>query len=171
MKVDDFTPEELTQLYQTLAMGALKFYLLRVDPKKRMTFNPEESIDFHGYTGPFVQYSYARIQSVLRKAGEHAMQETPTAAYVLQPAERKLALLLLQFQSVKLQAATEHNPSVVASYAYQLARQFNSFYAAHSILQAESEEARQQRLLLSSKAAATIKQALALLGIGVPARM
>jgi arginyl-tRNA synthetase len=168
-KVKDFTPEELSQLYKTLGIGALKFYLLRVDPKKRMVFNPEESIDFHGFTGPFVQYTYARIQSVLRKAG---LPDTSNiSSYDLLSLEKALIVSLEQFAAVIEQAAIEMNPSAVALYVYNLTKTFNSFYTEHKIANAESEEKKHLRLAISQMTGYTIKQAMQLLGIDVPGRM
>jgi arginyl-tRNA synthetase len=168
-KVKDFTGEELKELYDTLALGALKFFLLRVDPKKKMIFNPEESIDFHGFTGPFVQYTYARIKSVLRKA-----QGISSKAYVpgaLLKLEKELILLLEQFPSVLEQAVAEHNPSVIALYVFNLAKAFNTFYTEHSVMNAESEEKKQLRLQLCEMTANVIALGMGLLGIKVPERM
>lgn len=137
-KVEGFSQEELHQLYHTLGMGALKFYLLRVDPKKRMVFNPEESIDFHGFTGPFIQYTYARIQSVLKKAGWERGEVRLPSDLKLLPLEKKLLLLMEQFPEILQTACQEMNPGHVANYAYTLAKTFNSFYAAHSIANAET---------------------------------
>ncbi|MES2649431.1 MAG: arginine--tRNA ligase [Bacteroidota bacterium] len=168
-KVKDFTPEELKQLYHTLGMGALKFYLLRVDPKKRMVFNPEESIDFHGFTGPFVQYTYARIQSVLRKFGAPDLQKIVDEN--LLPLEKSLVVSLEQFGTVINQSAFDMNPSGIALYVYDLAKTFNSFYTEHSIGNAENEEKKQLRLAISQLTGYTIKNAMQLLGISVPGRM
>ena len=140
-KVKDFTEQELKDLYETLGMGAMKFYLLRVDPKKRMIFNPEESIDFHGFTGPFIQYTYARIQSILRKVGDKPAANNPTPAMSqLLPLERQLIIFLEKYENTITQAGEEFNPSVIANYAFHLAKTFNSFYTEHSVTNAESEE-------------------------------
>ncbi|MBL7731130.1 MAG: arginine--tRNA ligase, partial [Chitinophagaceae bacterium] len=145
-KVKDFTPEELKTLYDTLAIGALKFFLLRVDPKKRMIFNPEESIDFHGFTGPFVQYTHARIKAILRKqAAGNELRVTGG----LMKAEKSLIVLLEQYPVILEQAVMEHNPSVIAIYVFNLAKSFNTFYAELSVLNAETEEKKQLRLMLS----------------------
>jgi arginyl-tRNA synthetase len=168
-KVKDFTQEELTTLYTTIGLGALKFFLLRVEPKKKMIFNPEESIDFHGFTGPFVQYTHARIKSILRKEAvsstEFNVQSTLT------PLEKKLMIILEQFGNVIDKAANEHNPSEVAIYVFEVAKIFNSFYAEHSITNAETEEKKQLRLQLASMTATVIKSGMQLLGIDVPERM
>lgn len=166
-KVSGFAEAELTELYETIALGALKFFLLRVDPKKRMVFNPEESIDFHGFTGPFIQYTHARIKSILRS------EEISPAEYMgeLLPLEKELIFLLEQFNVTIQQAATEFNPSLIAIYTFNLAKLFSSFYAAHSVRNAENEEKKQLRLKISALTANTIAQAMHLLGIRVPERM
>lgn len=167
-KVKDFTEDELTVLYETLGLGALKFFLMRVDPKKKMIFNPEESIDFHGFTGPFIQYTHARIRSILRKAGE-----IPTASIAtsLLPLEKELIVSLEQYGSQIQQAAVDHNPSVIAIYIYNLAKTYNSFYTEHSVTNAESEEKKSLRLQLSLFTANVIKSGMRLLGVNVPERM
>lgn len=170
-KVDGFDAAELQQLYHTLGMGALKFYLLRVDPKKRMVFNPEESIDFHGFTGPFVQYTYARIQSVLKKAGYIGKTEKNHFGDSLLPLELEQIKLLEQFPGMVQQACTDMSPAIIANYAYAVARQFNSFYAEHSIAKAETEEKKHLRLAISHLTGIVVKNAMALLGIAVPERM
>lgn len=167
-KVSGFAKEELNELYETIALGALKFFLLRVDPKKRMVFNPEESIDFHGFTGPFIQYTHARIKSVLRT---EQINQTEKHEVELLPLERELLFMLEQFNTTVQQAAAEFNPSLIAIYAFNLSKLFNSFYATHSIRNAETEEKKQLRLKISSIAAGTISRAMALLGIKVPERM
>jgi arginyl-tRNA synthetase len=167
-KITGFSADELTDLYNTIGLGALKFFLLRVDPKKRMVFNPEESIDFHGFTGPFVQYTYARIKSILRRQRADAAFTNQSP---LLKAERELVILLEQYTSVLMQAAGEHNPSVLAVYVFTLARNYNSFYAEHSVMNAESEDKKQLRLQLSEMAANVIAQCMQLLGVNVPERM
>jgi arginyl-tRNA synthetase len=171
-KVKDFSKEELKELYETLGMGAMKFYLLRVDPKKRMIFNPEESIDFHGFTGPFVQYTYARIQSILRKVGKEN-PDRPADLYStkLLPLERQLIILLEKYSNIISDAAEEMNPSIIANYAFNLAKLFNSFYVEHSVSNAESEEKKNLRLTISVMTATVIKSAMQLLGIKVPDKM
>lgn len=167
-KVKDFTPEELVHLYRTIGLGAMKFYLLRVDPKKKMIFNPEESIDFHGFTGPFVQYTYARIKSILRKLGFDA---TKTVSTTLLKSEKDILLAAEQFPSVILEAGKELDPSKVAIYIFNLARTFNSFYTELSIANAESEEKKQLRLQLAMLTANILKKGMQQLGIDVPERM
>ena len=171
-KVKDFSKEELQELYETLGMGAMKFYLLRVDPKKRMIFNPEESIDFHGFTGPFVQYTYARIQSILRKTGkQNEEKEIHLSNLKLLPLERQLIILLEKYTNVVSDAAEEMNPSIIANYVFNLAKLFNSFYAEHSVSNAENEEKKNLRLTISIMTATVIKSAMQLLGIKVPDKM
>jgi arginyl-tRNA synthetase len=167
-KVKDFTAEELEKLYTTIGLGALKFFLLRVEPKKKMIFNPQESIDFHGFTGPFVQYTHARIKSILRK---EAISNEQWAMGNLLPLEKQLLVQLEQYGNVLEKAANEHNPSEIAIYVFELAKTFNSFYAEHSIANAETEEKKQLRLMLCSFTATLIKSGMQLLGIEVPERM
>jgi arginyl-tRNA synthetase len=167
-KVKDFAEEELKELYDTIALGALKFFLLRVDPKKRMVFNPEESIDFHGFTGPFVQYTHARIKSILRKQAASGEQRVANSLLKL---EKELIILLEQYPTIIEQACIEHNPSVIAIYVFNLAKSFNTFYTEHSVMNAESEEKKQLRLQLSEMTANVIASGMGLMGIKVPERM
>ena len=171
-KVDGFTEAELSELYDTIALGATKFYLLRVDPKKTMVFNPEESIDFHGFTGPFIQYTYARIRSILRKAGVTAETTLQVDANTgLEKLEKEIIVQHEQYPSIIQQAGEEQNPSVLATYLFQLAKTFNSFYSAHSIAHAESEAKKALRLQLALATAQVIRHGMQLLGIRVPERM
>ncbi|MES1214990.1 MAG: arginine--tRNA ligase, partial [Bacteroidota bacterium] len=175
-KIKDFDPEELSFLYDTIGLGALKFFLLRVDPKKRMVFNPEESVDFHGFTGPFIQYTHARIRSILRKepaspAGRQGAKDKSQETTGLLKLEKDLIISLEQFPVIIEQASVEHNPSVIAIYAFNLAKSFNTFYTEHSVINAESEEKKQLRLKLSEMTANVIASATGLLGIRVPERM
>lgn len=167
-KVKDFSHEELETLYQQLALGALKFFLLRVDPKKKMIFNPEESIDFQGFTGPFIQYTHARISSILRK-------EKPSLDGIvgnsLLKEEKELLVLLEQYPAIVEQAVSEHNPSVLAIYAFAVAKTFNSFYTTLSIMNAESGEKKQLRLRIAATTAQVIRSSMSQLGIQVPERM
>ncbi|MBN8675732.1 MAG: arginine--tRNA ligase [Chitinophagales bacterium] len=168
-KVKDFTEAELKELYDTIALGALKFFLLRVDPKKKMIFNPEESIDFHGFTGPFVQYTHARIKSILRK--QKATDGTRATDHSLLKLEKDLIVSLEQYPTIIDQAAAEHNPSLLAIYAFNLAKSFNTFYTEHSVMNAETEEKKQLRLQIAAMTANVIASAMSLLGIKVPERM
>jgi arginyl-tRNA synthetase len=168
-KVKDFTEAELTELYETIGLGALKFFLLRVDPKKKMIFNPEESIDFHGFTGPFVQYTHARIKSILRKSNEKISGNL--LAKDLLPLEKALLIQLEQFPGVIDEASQQLDPSKIAIYVFNLSKTFNSFYTEHSISNAESAAKKQLRLQVAHLTAQVIKTSMGLLGIQVPERM
>ena len=168
-KVKDFNENELESLYDTIGIGALKFFLLRVDPKKKMIFNPAESIDFHGFTGPFIQYTHARIKSVLRKSEIDVSLNTFNLA--LHPSEKELLLLAEQFEQILKQAADSLDPSTIAIYLFQLAQSFNSFYASLSIVNAENEEKKQLRLKIASLVATILSSGMLLLGINVPEKM
>ncbi|MGZ5221284.1 MAG: arginine--tRNA ligase, partial [Chitinophagaceae bacterium] len=168
-KVKDFNPGELNELYDTIAIGALKFFLLRVDPKKRMLFNPDESIDFHGFTGPFVQYTHARIKSILRK--EQGTRDKSQGTAGLLPKEKELIVLLEQYPTIIEQALQEHNPSLLAIYSFNVAKTFNTFYTELSVMNAESDEKKQLRLQMSELTANVIASAMGLMGIRVPERM
>lgn len=166
-KVKDFTEDELNELYSMIGLGALKFFLLRVDPKKKMVFNPEESIDIHGYTGPFVQYTHARTKSILRK-------ESPTHGVItgeLLAAEKKVLVELEKYPDILEQAAVELNPSVIANYVFRLSQLFNSFISELRVLNAESEEKKELRLQMAQMTVNVIKSGMGLLGIKVPERM
>ena len=167
-KVKDFTADELTALYHTIGVGALKFFLLRVDPKKKMIFNPEESIDFHGFTGPFIQFNHARIKSILRKEKVIGNLDLGIG---FEPLEKELIVALEQYSTIIQQACEEMNPSAIAIYVYNIAKIFSSFYNEHSIANAETEEKKQLRLHLAAMAANVIKSGMGLLGIEVPERM
>lgn len=168
-KVEGFTENELKELYDIIGLGALKFYLLRVDPKKRMIFNPEESIDIHGFTGPFVQYSYARIKSILRKEAVNDGYTFTSSALLKH--EKDIVVMLEQYPGIIEQAGLEHNPSVIAGFAFQLAQAFNSFYNIHSIANAENEEKKQLRLRIAVMTSNVLKSAMQMLGARVPERM
>ncbi len=172
-KVQDFTPDELEKLYTTIGLGALKFFLLRVDPKKRMVFNPEESIDFHGFTAPFIQFNFARMQSVLRKnlLDESWRKNQLDLPLSFLPLEKELIATLEKYPATILQACTELNPSVIAIYVYHVAKTFSSFYTEHAIGNAESEHKKQLRLHLCSLTANVLQSGMQLLGIALPDRM
>ncbi|MBS1663008.1 MAG: arginine--tRNA ligase [Bacteroidetes bacterium] len=172
-KTEGFSATELKDLYDIIGLGGLKFFLLRVDPKKRMIFNPEESIDLHGYTATFIQYAYARIRSVLRKEGVPGDQPIAAAGEPspLLPAEKLLLVTAEKYPGVISQAGEEMSPSVIATYAFELAQAFNSFYNVHSIANAESPEKKALRLQLAQLTSTILRSALGLLGIRVPERM
>lgn len=167
-KVNDFSEEEKKELYHTIGMGALKYFLLKVDPKKRLLFDPNESVDFQGHTGPFIQYTHARIKSVLNRASITGTEREPTE---LEPEERDLIVLLNRFPDTIQEAAKNHNPSLIANYVYEVAKVYNKFYHEHAILQAEDEQAKQFRLQLSLASAKVIRKGMNMLGIAVPERM
>ncbi len=167
-KIDGFTEEESNELFHNLGLGALKYFLLKVEPKKRMLFNPEESIDFQGNTGPFIQYTHARICSILRKSG--AINPVSTNSELAE-SEQELIYLLGEYKATIAQAAANFAPSVIANYAYDLAKTFNKFYNELSILSEENEVKRNIRLTLAELTGKTIQHATSLLGIVSPNRM
>ena len=169
-KVDDFGKDEKEHLYHTIGMGALKYFLLKVDPKKRLLFDPKESIDFQGHTGPFIQYTHARIRSVLHRAG--LLDIAKANEYkTIAAEERDLIVSLTQFPDVIKAAADAYSPAVIANYVYELAKIYNKFYHEKSILQAEDEASKQFRLQLSAASGKVINKGMKLLGIEVPERM
>ena len=172
-KTQDFSKEEKESLYHIIGLGALKYFILKVDPKKNMLFNPEESVDFNGNTGPFIQYTYARICSVLRKAGEESLTKAPDSlgGAVLNEKEKQLVRTLYDFPAMVREAAAELSPARIANYVYEVAREFNQFYHDYSILNEEDKNLSDMRLCLSSLTALTIRNAMLLLGIEVPERM
>ena len=168
----DITEDEANEIARMVGLGALKYFILKVDPRKNMLFNPEESIDFNGNTGPFIQYTYARIQSVLRKAGDEVRGERlEVKGEGLSPKELALIQRLVDYPAAVRQAGDEFSPAVIANYAYSLACDFNSFYHDHSILNEANAEKRALRLVLAQTVANVIKSAMSLLGIEVPNRM
>ena len=175
-KTEGFAQQELEQLYETIGLGALKFYLLRVDPKKRMIFDPKESIDLHGYTATFIQYAHARICSILRKenvspAPDCTKFQSFVQATELLPLEKKILLALEEYPLILSEAADEFNPSSVCNYSFGLAQLFNTFYDAHSISKAESEEKKQLRLMIIIMTASVLRHAMNLMGIRLPEKM
>lgn len=172
-KSEDLTDQEAAALYRTIGLGALKYFILKVDPLKTMVFNPEESIDFNGNTGPFIQYTYARIQSVLRKAMDQKLQlSSPlTIDFDLDPKEKELIKLLHDFPVVVREAAESYSPAQIASYVYDLAREYNQFYHDHSILKAGDTDRILFRIELSRFIGNVIREATGLLGMEVPERM
>jgi arginyl-tRNA synthetase len=168
-KVDAFSEEDKLALYNTIGMGALKYFLLKVDPKKRLLFDPNESVDFQGHTGPFIQYTHARIKSVLSRAAYQPNKNIEITE--LAGVERDVIVLLTQFPTVIREAANGYSPAIIANYVYELAKSYNKFYHEKSILQAEDEVLKQFRLQLSASSAKVISKAMGLLGIDVPERM
>jgi arginyl-tRNA synthetase len=167
-KTEDMTPAEAEALYRMLALGALKYFILKVDPKKRMLFDPAESIDLQGNTGPFIQYTHARIRSVLRKAGSLG---AVTSVSELHPKERAIIRLLAQYPLTVREAGTTYQPSTIANYAYEVAKEYNQFYHDLPILKEVDTNRRQLRLAISHQTATVIRSAMHLLGIQVPERM
>ncbi len=168
-KLEGYSNDEKEKLYTTIGLGALKYYILKVDPKKQILFNPEESVDFAGNTGPFIQYTFARIQSILRKANFDFV--TLSAVEMLHVKEKELIKQLSLFPEVIQSAAHNHSPALVANYTYDLVKEYNSFYQTVSILGEENHDKKVFRVQLSQKVADTIKLAFSLLGIEVPERM
>jgi arginyl-tRNA synthetase len=172
-KLDGLSDAEVDNIARICGLGALKYFILKVDPRKNMLFNPKESIDFNGNTGPFIQYTHARICSVLRKAAEAGIN-LPDAAdegLTLSDVESNLIQSLANFPAVVAQAGSEYSPALIANYVYELVKQYNSFYHDFSIMKEENEALKVFRLLLSKKIAAVIKTGMSLLGIEVPERM
>ena len=171
-KLDGYTEAQKEDLYHTIGLGALKYYILKVDPKKRILFDPKESIDFQGNTGPFIQYTYARIQSILRKYAEMGdNKEAITLPSVLQEKEKTLLKSITLFPSIVQEAADNYSPAVVANYVYDLVKDFNSFYQNVSILGEEDTSKRHFRVALSKKIGELIAESFKMLGIQVPERM
>jgi arginyl-tRNA synthetase len=173
-KIEGFTPEQAQELYHILAMGALKYFLLKVDPKKRMLFNPQESIDFRGNTGPFIQYSHARISAILRKAADMGLAVDVSAfSHIanLHETEQEVIIQLVNYPAVVMEAGNLFAPSVIANYAYELAKAYNRFYQEVSIFNETDEQARNFRIALSAMVARFIRNSMRLLGIEVPERM
>jgi len=167
-KLDGYSEQEKSELYKTIGLGALKYFILKVDPKKRILFDPKESIDFNGNTGPFIQYTYARIQSILRKV---AFDFSKPIKVSLEPKEKELIKVLDAFPSAIRTSAKQHSPAVITNYTYELVKLYNTFYQALPILNCEEEDKKVFRIQLSKKVGETIKSAFAMLGIGVPDRM
>lgn len=172
-KLDNCTPEEAENIARIVGLGCLKYFILKVDPRKNMTFNPKESIDFNGNTGSFIQYTYARIRSVLRKAEEQniVLPETIPAGTPVSVKEENLIQLLADFASVVREAGNEYSPACIANYIYELVKEYNQFYHDYSILREENPDIKVFRLALSENVAKVIKEGTGLLGIEVPERM
>ena len=167
----DFAGENVQDLYEMIGLGALKYFILKVDPKKNMLFNPEESIDFNGNTGPFLQYTHARIRSLLRKAADNGIDYSETSEMDLGKAEKNLIKAIYEFQEVVQTAGSSMSPALIANYAFDLAKDFNRFYQETPIFKEEDSGKRNLRLQISELTAVVIKNAMALLGIRVPEKM
>ena len=172
-KFNDMTEEERNEIARIVGMGALKYFILKVDARKNMLFNPEESIDFNGNTGPFIQYTYARIRSILRKAAEQGLEAPEALAddMPLNQKEMELIQKMDEFGAAVRQAGKDYSPSGIANYCYELTKDFNQFYHDYSILNADGENEKLVRLMIAKNVAKTIKNGMALLGIEVPERM
>jgi arginyl-tRNA synthetase len=170
-KLEGYSEEEKSALYKTIGMGALKYFILKVDPKKRILFDPKASVDFQGNTGPFIQYTYARIQSILRKATFDYSQEVSVSGMSLHIKEKELIKQLELYPDTIQQAAKNYSPALIANYTYDLVKEFNSFYQNVSILGETDESKKIVRVQLANKVADVIKSAFSLLGIQVPNRM
>jgi len=167
----DFAGENVQDLYEMIGLGALKYFILKVDPKKNMLFNPEESIDFNGNTGPFLQYTHARIRSLLRKAADNGIDYSETSEMDMGKAEKNLIKAIYEFQEVVQTAGSSMSPALIANYAFDLAKDFNRFYQETPIFKEENTGKRNLRLQISELTAVVIKNAMALLGIRVPEKM
>jgi arginyl-tRNA synthetase len=172
-KLEGYTPEQAAETYRMIALGALKYFMLKVDPKKNMLFNPEESIDFNGNTGPFIQYTYARIRSVLRKAADREIVLNRTVSNETRPGAKELQLIkaISQFPIAVKEAADNYSPALIANYIYELVKEFNQFYHESPILIEEDADVRNLRLVIAETVGKTIKTGMKLLGIDVPERM
>ncbi|OFY95762.1 MAG: arginine--tRNA ligase, partial [Bacteroidetes bacterium RIFOXYB2_FULL_35_7] len=172
-KLDDLSTEEAEKIIQTIAMGALKYFILKVDPKKNMLFDPKESIDFNGNTGPFIQYTYTRIQSVLRKAAETGIQLNENIRENISEIEKEKEIiqLLYEFPDVVMEAGKAYSPALIANYTYELAKTYNQLYHDFPILKEENSDIRNLRIGLSLLSGNVIKKAMELLGINVPEKM
>ena len=172
-KLDECTPEEAREISRIVGMGALKYFILKVDPRKNMTFNPKESIDFNGNTGPFIQYTYARICSLLRKAADAAIDYRHIDTSAVTPVEKETDLIqrLAAYPATVAEAGRTYSPALIANYVYDLVKEYNQYYHDYSILREEDEAVRAFRTMLSANVAKVVKSGMALLGIEVPTRM
>ena len=170
-KLEGYSEADKATMYNTIGLGALKYYILKVDPKKQMMFNPEESVDFAGNTGPFIQYTYARIQSILRKADFDYATVVVSSDIEMHEKEKELIKLIQLFPEVIQSGAENHSPALIANYTYELVKEFNSFYQQVSILGEENQDKKIFRVQLAKTVGNTIKNAFSLLGINVPERM
>jgi len=173
-KIEGFSKEQAQDLYRMLGLGALKYFLLKVDPQKRMLFDPEESIQFHGNTGPFIQYTHARISAILRRAQEDGIEPTNDDIDLLDQlheAEREVIYILSLFKNRVKEAAKEYSPAIIAQYVYELAKEYNRFYTEVPIFGEADQKLVKFRVAFSRVVAQTIKKAMGLLSIEVPERM
>jgi arginyl-tRNA synthetase len=173
-KLDGATEQEAASICEMVGLGALKYFILKVDPKKTMLFDPRESIDFNGNTGPFIQYTHARIKSILRKADEKGVPHTLAAVKsesALTPKEVRIIKLLNTFPAKVAEAGAAHSPALIANYAYELAKEFNQYYHDTPILREENQELLQYRLVLVETIAKVLSKAMSILGITLPERM
>jgi arginyl-tRNA synthetase len=173
-KIEGLTEKQATELYETLALGALKYFLLKVDPKKRMLFNPEESIQFHGNTGPFIQYTHARISALLRKASEENLEfDNPVFDKLEELDESVISIIYMidSYPQLVAEAAENFSPSQIAQFIYEVAKEYNKFYTEESIFNEPDKDKKLFKLAFSKQVARTIRLAMDLLGIRVPERM
>ncbi len=172
-KLESYSETEREEIFRQIGLGALKYFILKVDPRKNMTFNPVESIDFNGNTGPFIQYTYARIRSVIKKGEENGIKENLSATYNGKPTAKEIELIKLlgKFNSVVSEAAVNYSPAVVANYCYELSKEYNQFYHDHSILADDDKAVRNFRIILSRLTSEVIFTSMWLLGIEMPERM
>ncbi|MBC7861327.1 MAG: arginine--tRNA ligase, partial [Bacteroidia bacterium] len=174
-KIEGFTDDEAKHLFKTIGLAALKYFILKVDPKKKMLFNPKESLDFHGNTGPFIQASYVRTRAVIRKSGldetHFGTEDFKTEGLLMNEREKEVVRSLHEFPEVVAEAGTNYSPALIANYIYELAKHYNQFYHEHYILTEPDERIKQFRILLSWKTGLVLKKGMALLGIEVPERM
>ncbi|MBN2813662.1 MAG: arginine--tRNA ligase, partial [Bacteroidales bacterium] len=172
-KLEGLTEEEKENTFRIIGLSALKYYMLKVDPTKNMLFNPRESIDFDGNTGPFIQYTYTRIRSVFRKADETGidMPDSVSTEITLKPKEKSLLKLIHEFPGVLKDAGDTFNPSLIANFVYELVKEYNQFYHDFSILKEEQADVRELRLVLSEVTAGIVRRGMELLGVEMPERM
>jgi arginyl-tRNA synthetase len=172
-KLDGFEEKEKNNIIKTIGLGALKYFILKVDPKKNMTFNPKESIDFNGNTGPFIQYSYTRIQSLIKHAKDKGISvpESVDRKVKISPKELQLLKLIHQYPEILTEAAANYSPAIIANYVYDLAKEYNQFYHDHPVISLGKTNVAQFRLLLSKQVGVMIRSGMNLLGIDVPERM
>jgi arginyl-tRNA synthetase len=173
-KIDNLSAQEQDELFKMISLGALKYFILKVDPRKTMLFDPKESIDFNGNTGPFIQYTHARIKSILRKADEKGVAHVASAVKAdsaLSPKEVRIIKILNTFPAKVAEAGAAHSPAVIANYAYELAKEFNQYYHDTPILREENQALLEYRLVLVETIAKVLCKAMSILGITLPERM